>query len=115
MPSISTRIVGSIAALAAVAAVSACTKTEDHGQHAASSTTAAPPVASHNAQDVMFAQMMIPHHQQALELAALVPGRTTDPAVTKLADAIAAQQLPEIGAMKALLAQWEAEPQHADL
>ena len=51
---------------------------------------------------------------QALELAALVPGRTTDPAVTKLADAIAAQQLPEIGAMKALLAQWEAEPQHAD-
>ena len=115
MPSISTRIVGSIAALAAVAAVSACTKTEDHGQHAASSTTAAaPPVASHNAQDVMFAQMMIPHHQQALELAALVPGRTTDPAVTKLADAIAAQQLPEIGAMKALLAQWEAEPQHAD-
>ena len=110
MTSLHTRIVGCIAAVAAVAAVSACSKSEDHGQHAASSTIAAPPVAVHNAQDVMFAQMMIPHHQQALELAALVPGRSTNPAVAKLADAIAAQQQPEINAMKAQLAQWEVDP-----
>ena len=74
MPSISTRIVGSIAALAAVAAVSACTKTEDHGQHAASSTTAARRWRRTNAQDVMFAQMMIPHHQQAWSSPRWCPG-----------------------------------------
>ena len=62
----------------------------------------------------MFAQMMIPHHPAGPGARRAGAGRTTDPAVTKLADAIAAQQLPEIGAMKALLAQWEAEPQHAD-
>ncbi len=109
MTALSTRIVGCIAALAAVAAVSACSKGEDHSQHP-SSPTANAPVAAHNAQDVMFAQTMIPHHEQALELAALVPGRTTNPAVTKLADTVAAQQQPEITAMKALLAQWEVDP-----
>nr|MDT0666974.1 DUF305 domain-containing protein [Micromonospora sp. DSM 115978] len=37
--------------------------------------------SDHNGADVMFAQMMIPHHQQAVEMAALAPGRAADPAV----------------------------------
>lgn len=109
MTSTSTRILGGIAALATVAAVSACSKAEDHGQHPSSAPTSAQ-VAVHNAQDVTFAEMMVPHHEQALELAALVAGRSSDPAVTQLADTIAAQQQPEISAMKALLAQWEVDP-----
>jgi uncharacterized protein (DUF305 family) len=58
----------------------------------------------------MFAQMMIPHHEQALELAALVPDRSSNPEVIALAAKISAEQQPEIGAMKALLLQWEVDP-----
>jgi uncharacterized protein (DUF305 family) len=62
---------------------------------------------------VMFAQTMIPHHEQALELAALVPDRSIDPAVIALAAKIAAEQQPEISGMKALLLQWEVDPNAA--
>jgi uncharacterized protein (DUF305 family) len=37
----------------------------------------------------MFAQMMIPHHQQAVQLAAMVPDRSTNPDVIALAAKIA--------------------------
>jgi len=57
--------------------------------------------------------MMIPHHEQALELAALVPDRSIDPAVIALAAKIAAEQQPEISGMKALLLQWEVDPNAA--
>ena len=45
------------------------------GSPAATGTPAAGP---HNEADVMFAQAMIPHHRQALEMTALVDDRTTD-------------------------------------
>lgn len=61
----------------------------------------------------MFGQMMIPHHEQALELAEMVPDRSTDPAVIALAARIAAEQRPEISGMKALLLQWEVDPNAA--
>ena len=86
MTSASTRIVAGIAALATAVVVSSCSKTEDHSAHVSSTTTTtSEQVAAHNAHDVTFAQMMIPHHQQAVELAALVPDRSTNPAVVKLA------------------------------
>lgn len=46
--------------------------------------------------DVAFCQMMIPHHGQALDMAALVPSRAADPRVKRLASRIAAAQRPEI-------------------
>ena len=111
MTSASTRIVAGIAALATAVVVSSCSKTEDHSTHAASTTTTtSEQVAAHNAHDVMFAQMMIPHHQQAVDLAALVPDRSTNPAVVKLAATISGEQQPEITAMKALLVQWDVGP-----
>ena len=58
----------------------------------------------------MFAQMMIPHHQQAVELAAMVPDRSTNPDVLALATKIAGAQQPEINTMKALLLQWAVDP-----
>jgi uncharacterized protein (DUF305 family) len=61
---------------------------------------------AHNDADVMFAQMMIPHHRQALELSALVPERSTDPQVVKLAATIAGEQRPEIDFMTSTLQQW---------
>ena len=57
-----------------------------------------------------FAAMMIPHHQQAVELAAMVPDRSTNPDVLALATKIAGAQQPEINTMKALLLQWDVDP-----
>ncbi|WP_179968501.1 DUF305 domain-containing protein [Mycolicibacterium helvum] len=110
MMSTSSRIVAVTAALATAVVVSSCSKTDDHSQHATSTTTTSATVAAHNADDVMFAQMMIPHHQQAVELAALAPEHSTNQALLTLATTISAQQQPEINAMKALLLQWDVDP-----
>ncbi|WP_099251833.1 DUF305 domain-containing protein [Mycobacterium sp. shizuoka-1] len=108
------RIVAVAAALSTAVVVAACSKADDHSQHATSATTSAAAVAAHNADDVMFAQMMIPHHQQAVELSGLAPQHTSNQALLTLASAIAAQQQPEIQAMKALLLQWEIDPDAMD-
>lgn len=60
-----------------------------------------------NAADVMFVEMMIPHHEQAIEMADLVldtPG--IDPAVIDLATEIKAAQGPEIEQMERWLDDW---------
>ena len=44
--------------------------------------------------DVEFVQMMLPHHQQALELTALVDGRAGDPDLAALAERIEAGGVP---------------------
>jgi len=111
MMSTSGRIVAVTAALATAVVVSSCTKTEDH-DHAGHDhgTTTSETVAAHNSDDVMFAQMMIPHHQQAVELAALVPAHTANKELLALATKISGEQQPEINAMKALLLQWDVDP-----
>jgi len=53
--------------------------------------------------DIMFAQMMIPHHEQAIEMSTLAETRTTNPEVLALAAKIKAAQTPEIEQMKAWL------------
>jgi len=110
MTSTSTRIVAGLAALVAAAALSSCSSADDHNAQASSSATSAEQVAAHNVDDVAFAENMIPHHQQALELSALVPDRSTNPAVVKLATTISSEQQPEMAAMRALLLQWEVNP-----
>ncbi|MEH0845342.1 DUF305 domain-containing protein [Micromonospora sp. CPCC 205711] len=62
---------------------------------------AAPP--RYNTLDVWFVRMMIPHHQQALEMAALAPDRAGSPRITAVADRIRAAQDPEIGLMRGWL------------
>lgn len=114
MTSISSRIVAVAAAFVIAVVLSSCSSSQDHAEHATpTTTTTSDTVAAHNADDVMFAQMMIPHHQQALELSALVPDRSSNPAVVDLAAKIAAEQQPEINAMKALLLQWDVDPNAA--
>ncbi|MEV7855178.1 MULTISPECIES: DUF305 domain-containing protein [unclassified Streptomyces] len=56
-----------------------------------------------NSADFRYAQMMIQHHAQALELTALVPSRSGSPSVKRLAERITASQKPEIGAMEGWL------------
>lgn len=64
--------------------------------------------AEFNDDDVMFAQMMIPHHEQALEMAdiALDPTVGAGEQVRSLAARIKASQEPEIETMTGLLVAW---------
>lgn len=71
----------------------------------AAATTAA--AADHNAADTMFAQMMIPHHAQAVEMSDLILKKQDIPAeVTTLATQIKAAQAPEIDKMTGWLKSW---------
>jgi uncharacterized protein (DUF305 family) len=114
MMSTSSRIVAVTAVLATAVVVSSCSKGNDDSQHATATSTTSATVAVHNADDVMFAQMMIPHHQQAVELAALAPEHSTNQALLTLAATVSAEQQPEINAMKALLLQWDVDPNARD-
>lgn len=76
-----------------------------------SSTAASPSPSSHatgdfNDADVTFATNMIPHHQQAVEMAELAETRATDPAVKELAAQIKGAQDPEIQKMSSWLTSW---------
>nr|BFD86129.1 DUF305 domain-containing protein [Streptomyces sp. Xyl84] len=62
----------------------------------------------HNAQDVTFAQEMIPHHRQAVAMAALVPTRAASQQVKDLATRIRKAQDPEIATMTGWLKAWGA-------
>jgi uncharacterized protein (DUF305 family) len=53
--------------------------------------------------DIMFTQMMIPHHQQAVDMGTMAETRASDPAVKKLAAQIKTEQAPEIEQMKGWL------------
>ena len=53
--------------------------------------------------DIMFAQMMIPHHEQAVLMSTLAETRTTNPKVLALAMEIKNAQAPEILQMKSWL------------
>jgi uncharacterized protein (DUF305 family) len=81
----------------------------DHGSSAASapSTSAPAAAADHNAADVTFAQMMIPHHAQAVEMSDMMLKKQNVPAeVTALATKIKAAQGPEIQTMTGWLTGW---------
>ncbi|MFF8908952.1 DUF305 domain-containing protein [Streptomyces olivaceoviridis] len=109
------------AALAAVAVtgalvLTACGGDNDsagggHTGHGSSAAASAPATASasataHNAQDVSFAQGMIPHHRQALEMAKLADGRASSARVKDLASRIEKAQDPEIRTMTGWLTSW---------
>jgi uncharacterized protein (DUF305 family) len=62
---------------------------------------------THNQADVMFAQHMIPHHQQAIEMSDMMLDKQgIDPRVTDLANKIKAAQGPEIETMQGWLTEW---------
>jgi len=76
------------------------------GNHTLSAADAAEQRAeddSPNSADVSYAQMMIQHHSQALEMTEPAPDRAESTKVKRLAERIAAAQGPEITAMKGWL------------
>ena len=94
--------------VAALAVASACSSS-DSTPSGDSSPTVGPagdsPAVDFNDADVMFGQMMIPHHEQAIELSdiALDPQVGASEAVRTLAQHIKDPQDPEIDEMTALL------------
>jgi uncharacterized protein (DUF305 family) len=61
-----------------------------------------------NDADVRFAQMMIPHHQQAIAMADLAADRAQSPNVKTLAQQIKSEQDPEIQTLTGFLQDWGA-------
>ena len=60
-----------------------------------------------NKADVKFAQTMIPHHEQAIEMSDILLAKSgIDPEVTKLAQQIKDAQGPEMTTMTGLLTAW---------
>lgn len=66
-----------------------------------------PDGAEFNATDVAFAQGMIPHHAQAIQMADMALEISTNPDVTALAEQIKAAQSPEIDQMTTWLTDWD--------
>ena len=68
-------------------------------------------VATGSDADVTFAQLMISHHEQAVQMADMALQQSTSAEVTDLATQIKAAQDPEIGQMRGWLQQWGAPEQ----
>jgi uncharacterized protein (DUF305 family) len=100
----------------ATALLAGCTTTPANppgngmGQTATSSpgATSSPSASdAHNNADVMFAMMMIPHHEQAVEMADMILAKSgIDPQITALAQTIKDAQQPEITLMEGWLDTW---------
>ncbi|MEC5182155.1 DUF305 domain-containing protein [Arthrobacter sp. CG_A4] len=112
----------SAAAIAAAIALAGCSTGSagyggsmpgmNHGGSGMSSSSAPAVAADHNAADTMFAQMMIPHHKQAVEMSdIMLMKQGLNPKVGALATRIKAEQNPEITTMMGWLKSWNESAQ----
>ena len=101
--------------LAATLLLAACGSQSSHSNTNATVVENSASATGFNDADVMFAQMMIPHHEQAIEMSdmALDPTTQASKEIIDLATQIKAAQDPEIKQMKDLLTVW-AQPLIAD-
>lgn len=101
--------IGSSSASAAATPTTSAPVAMASSNPASSNPASSMPSAStgpHNEADVTFAQMMLVHHQGAIEMADLAPTRAAGGQVKDLAVKIKAAQTPEIAEMKGWLAAW---------
>ena len=87
----------------AVVSLAACTINVNMPGSAPPSEATSSSVASYDHRDLMFAEMMIPHHEQAVEMSELALENSTNDSVRDLALRIIAGQDPEIEQMQAWL------------
>lgn len=94
-------------AISAVLLLSGCANGTDDGSMPGMDHTSSSPSAAVNDADVMFASMMIVHHEQAIEMSDIVLAASgVDPAVAELAQRIKAAQGPEIEQLEGWLDEW---------
>lgn len=94
----------------ATLALTGCAAASTGGHDGHGAPTASDAATGASDADVMFAAMMIPHHEQAVEMADIVlatPG--VDPRVLDLATRIRDAQAPEIAQMQGWLEAWGAD------
>ena len=97
-------LLGLTAVALAVGGVTGCTiNINPPGDQGAQGKHGGQAGATFSGADLMFADMMIPHHQQAIEMSTLAETQTTNPEVLELAAQIKAAQQPEIEQMQAWL------------
>ena len=115
MRSLTSRFVAGLAALGLAVLVSACGSEAADAGHSGHPTTDEPVItgepAGYNAADVAFATNMVPHHKQAVDLAAMVPERSANNELGRLASEITATQVPEINILNVFLVQWNENPE----
>lgn len=80
--------------------------TQTTGSSAVASTTANAELAPGSASDIAFAQLMIPHHQQAVQMADLAGKFASSTKVKAIAAQIKGAQTPEIERMTTWLTAW---------
>jgi uncharacterized protein (DUF305 family) len=73
------------------------------------SSTSSDSAGAFNYADVTFAQRMIPHHEQAIEMAQMAQGRANSDEVLELAADIETAQGPEIDTLQGWLEAWGEE------
>lgn len=78
----------------------------NHGEKSTSQTSSSTPASDVNDADVTFASQMIPHHQQAVQMATMAARKATTAEVKKLAAAIKTAQDPEITTLTGWLTSW---------
>jgi len=97
--------------LAALLALAGCASTTSSGgmdnMPGMGSSASASPAADVNMADMQFTMMMIPHHEQAVEMADMILAKDgIDERVVTLAEDIKAAQGPEIELMESWLDDW---------
>jgi len=108
----------SAAALAAAIALAGCSATPNSGSnmpgmdHSSTESSSAAASTDHNGTDTMFAQGMIPHHAQAVQMSEMILKKQgIDPKVSALAGRIKAAQGLEIERMTGWLLNWDESTQ----
>jgi len=99
------------ATLSAVALLAGCGNDGSAGHENMPGMSASAPAseqAEANQTDITFAQSMIPHHEQAIDMAELAADRTMNKDVIDLAKQVEQAQGPEVKTMKQWLDQWGA-------
>ncbi|VXC07144.1 CueP family metal-binding protein [Citricoccus sp. K5] len=107
------------AAIVAALTLGSCAGETGTGpSHSAGTSSAESPAAASgevDQADVMFAQMMIPHHEQAVEMSDILLAKEgLTPEVVTLAEEIRAAQAPEIEQMNDWLEDWGVDPRATD-
>ena len=103
------------AAAAALALTLALTAACGGEEPAGDASEASAPESRHNLADVGFAQDMLVHHAQALDMVELTEGRPLEPDVRRLASDIEAAQAPEIETFTDWLEMWDERVPHAGM
>jgi uncharacterized protein (DUF305 family) len=101
-----TRALKALVVLAALILSSCGGSTGSDATSHSSAPSSAGQAMVHNMDDVMFAQHMIPHHQQAVDMATMVPSHTTNEALRVVAIHIKTDQRAEISLLTDFLNRW---------